>query len=167
MAKNPAVFKEGYHKLLQLLQQRWQQQEHEQGDINQFIEQGMKAYRYASDINEQQLSEIENQLRADLTAFVGSLEHSPEHYRETPEFLAIQDTLWQWLWQISDNSQVEWQGIADDFEHDGIYHSGEVVGLGRLECYQCQHQLFYYHPDVLPTCPDCNNNKFKRVPFQP
>ena len=71
---NSAVFKEGYHKLLQLLQQRWQQQP-DQHDINDFVAQGMVAYRYASDISEQQLNEIEQQLRDDLTAFVAAKSH--------------------------------------------------------------------------------------------
>lgn len=166
MSNNSAVFKEGYHKLLQLLEHRWQQQS-EPGDLNQFVKQGMAAYRYSSDISEQQLNEIENQLRVDLTAFIESMAPSTEDYRDSPQFLAIQGTLWQWLWQISDNSQVEWQELAEDFQHDGVYHSGEVVGLGRLECNKCKHHLYYYHPDILPTCPECNSNQFKRIPLRP
>jgi|GEM_PF-334345 len=161
---NSAVFKEGYHKLLQLLQQRWQQQP-DQHNINDFVEQGMVAYRYASDISEQQLNEIEQQLRDDLTAFVAEKSHQSGAGKQSLELLAMQETLWQWLWQISDNSQVEWQGVADDLQHHGIYQSGEIVGLGRLECKKCQHQLFHYHPDILPTCSDCNNDTFIRQPL--
>ena len=160
MANSSAVFKEGYHKLLLLLEHRWQ--ESKSGDINKFVQQGLEAYRFSSDITEQQLNEIEQQLRQDLNAFVASLKYNPPTYRETPELLAMQGTLWQWLWQISDNSQIEWQGIADDIEHNGVYHSGEVVGLGRLECNKCRHQLFHYHPDILPSCPECDGTQFKR-----
>ena len=161
MTNKNEVFKQGYHKLLLLLEHRWQ--ESKSSDINQFVEQGMRAYRFASDITEQQLNEIETQLRVDLNAFVESVKFNPPHYRETPELLAMQGTLWQWLWQISDNSQVEWQGVADDIEHDGIYRANEVVGLGRFECGKCHHQMFYYHPDILPSCPECDGAEFKRV----
>jgi len=161
---NSAVFKEGYHKLLHLLQQRWQEQP-EQHDINEFVEQGMQAYRYVSDISEQQLNEIEQQLRDDLTAFVEGKASDPSSGNQSLERLAMQETLWQWLWKISDNSQVEWQGVADDLQHAGIYQSGELVGLGRLECNKCQHQVFHYHPDILSTCTDCNNDTFIRQPL--
>ena len=163
MDNKMTVFKEGYHKLLQSLEQRWQRQDKSMADINEFVEQGMQAYRYASDINSEQLQEIEQQLKVDLTAFIDSIEQSPEGYSDSPQFLAIEGTLWQWLWLISDNSQIEWQGLADDFSHQGVYHSGEVVGLGKLECQQCQHSMSFYHPVLLSSCPQCDHQDFKRV----
>ena len=51
--------------------------------------------------------------------------------------------------------------------HHGVYHSGEVVGLGNLVCEKCHHHIAVYTPEVLPLCPKCGHDQFQRRPFEP
>lgn len=43
----------------------------------------------------------------------------------------IKESLWQELADITDKTQLEWREVFRDLNHHGVYHSGEVVGLGN------------------------------------
>ncbi|MDI5677483.1 hypothetical protein MJL30_38810, partial [Salmonella enterica subsp. enterica serovar Anatum] len=43
----------------------------------------------------------------------------------------IKESLWQELADITDKTQLEWREVFQDLNHHGVYHSGEVVGLGN------------------------------------
>ena len=68
---------------------------------------------------------------------------------------------------ITDKTQLEWREVFKDVSHHGVYHSGEVVGLGNLVCEQCHYHLAFYTPEVLPLCPKCGHDQFQRRPFEP
>ena len=76
-------------------------------------------------------------------------------------------TPWQELVDITDKTQLEWREVFQDLNHHGVYHSGEVVGLGNLVCEKCHYHLAVYTPDVLPRCPKCGHDQFQRRPFEP
>ncbi len=38
--------------------------------------------------------------------------------------LALKDTAWSWLADVTDRTQVEWQELADELEHKGVYRAG-------------------------------------------
>ena len=79
----------------------------------------------------------------------------------------IKESLWQELADITDKTQLEWREVFQDLNHHGVYHSGEVVGLGNLVCEKCHYHLAVYTPDVLPRCPKCGHDQFQRRPFEP
>ena len=43
----------------------------------------------------------------------------------------IKESLWRELADITDKTQLEWREVFQDLNHHGVYHSGEVVGLGN------------------------------------
>ena len=166
MINNRAIFKTGYQKLIDSLQRRWIEG-HKTEDIGSLVTRGMGAYRFTDEISNDQRLEIEMQLKIDLSVYFEMIKAQPIKYTDSPQYLAIEGTLWSWLLAISDKSQLEWLEISEDFKHDGVYDSGEVVGLGHLACYQCQHELIISHPEMLPSCPQCGGEKFKRIQFTP
>jgi len=165
MTNNRAIFKSGYHKLLQFLQRRWQEHGEEE-NIEQLITHGMKAYRFNNEISDAQLTEIEMQLKADLRMYAQLISEQQKESNE-PQKLAVEDTLWSWLVAITDKSQLEWVELQHDFNHDGRYHSGDIVGLGQFVCNDCNQQLSIYHPQEIGQCVDCNGEHFTRAPFNP
>lgn len=73
----------------------------------------------------------------------------------------IKESLWQELADITDKTQLEWREVFQDLNHHGVYHSGEVVGLGNLVCEKCHYHLAVYTPDVLPRCPSVGTTSFR------
>jgi len=165
MANNRAIFKSGYHKLLECLQRRWLEHGKEES-LEQLVTRGMQAYRFNNEISHQQLSEIEMQLKIDLSGYAQSVSALKNNLNE-PFKLVIEDTLWSWLVAITDKSQLEWIELSQDFNFDGQYRSGDIVGLGQFVCQQCNQQLSIYHPQEIGHCVDCDGELFSRAPFNP
>ncbi|KUM54501.1 zinc ribbon-containing protein [Rheinheimera sp. EpRS3] len=72
------------------------------------------------------------------------------------------EALWQELSSITDKSQLEWQELAQDFKHKGIYYQGEIVGMGRYRCSHCLQHIDYTHPAELLACGECGGVQFFR-----
>ncbi|MGR5404709.1 zinc ribbon-containing protein, partial [Vibrio mediterranei] len=49
----------------------------------------------------------------------------------------------------------------------GVYSSGEMIGLGILVCEQCGHKTEYNHPTTISDCPKCGHSTFSRQPLKP
>lgn len=167
MANNRAVFKSGYRKLLESLERRWQETSGKES-VEQLVKRGMEAYRYSSEISPSQLTEIEMQLQIDLDMYAKGLTRGDNlDIEQNIEQLVVENTLWSWLIAITDKSQLEWIELQEDFKHDGLYTSGEVVGLGQFVCKGCNEQISIYHPQEIGQCIHCNGKKFNRAPFNP
>ncbi len=92
----------------------------------------------------------------------------PENEPQDSVFLrVIKESLWRELADITDKTQLEWKEVFKDVNHHGVYHSGEVVGLGDLICEKCHFHLAVYTPEILSKCPECGNDEFTRRPFEP
>lgn len=78
---------------------------------------------------------------------------------------SLQEGLWQKLAQMTDQSQVEWSELVDDFSHDGIYHEGDSIGFGQLVCRNCQHEVDIYHAVTIVACTECGSTEFSRKAF--
>lgn len=93
------------------------------------------------------------------------LEEFARSYDESVFLRMIKERLWQRLADITDRTQLEWKEVFKDVSHHGVYHSGEVFGLGNLACERCHHTLAFYTPETLPLCPYCGFDEFHRQPF--
>ncbi len=61
-----------------------------------------------------------------------SYEESLKEESDSVFMRVIKESLWQELADITDKTQLEWREVFQDLNHHGVYHSGEVVGLGNL-----------------------------------
>ncbi|WP_411907263.1 zinc ribbon-containing protein, partial [Salmonella enterica] len=111
-----------------------------------------------------EVDELTRAVRRDLEEFAMSYEESQD---DSVFLRVITESLWQELADITDKTQLEWREVFQDLNHHGVYHSGEVVGLGHLVCEKCHYHLAGYTPDVLPLCPKCGHDQFQRRPFEP
>ncbi len=70
-------------------------------------------------------------VKRDLEEFARSYEESHEDESDSVFMRVIKESLWQELADITDKTQLEWREVFQDLNHHGVYHSGEVVGLGN------------------------------------
>ncbi len=72
------------------------------------------------------------------------------------------EQLWQQLSTITDKTQVEWQELPIDLQHQGHYLEGEVVGMGQYHCERCGAVQTHFHPAALLSCTECQHVRFIR-----
>ncbi|WP_130834380.1 zinc ribbon-containing protein [[Erwinia] mediterraneensis] len=119
-----------------------------------------------NDLTPSQVEEILRAVRRDMGEFARSYEEA-EPIGDSVFMRVIRESLWKELADITDKSQLEWREVFQDLHHHGVYHSGEVVGLGNLVCEKCHFERAIYTPETLSRCPECGHDQFQRQPFEP
>ena len=117
----------------------------------------------AGDLTQDELALIAEYVKRDL----GNYDESRAEVPESAFMLALKDTVWSWLADVTDRAQVEWSERAVELEHKGVYRAGDWVGLGVLVCDHCEWRHTVLHPQQLGTCPECGANEYHREPLSP
>ena len=136
-------------------------------DIDALVSQARAKVAQTSELTRTEIDELLRAVRRDLEEFAMSYGESQEDESDSVFLRVIKESIWQELADITDKTQLEWREVFKDVSHHGVYHSGEVVGLGNLVCEKCHHHLAFYTPEVLPLCPKCGHDQFQRRPFEP
>lgn len=136
-------------------------------DIDELVASARKRMNETGELTRTEADEVTRAVRRDLEEFARSYNESQGAFTDSVFMRVIKESLWQELADITDKTQLEWREVFQDLNHHGVYHSGEVVGLGNLVCENCHFLLAVYTPDVLPVCPKCGHNQFHRRPFEP
>ncbi|WP_437888945.1 zinc ribbon-containing protein [Phytobacter sp. V91] len=136
-------------------------------DIDALVEQARLRVTQTGELTRTEIEELTRAVRRDLEEFARSYEESQDEITDSVFMRVIKESLWQELADITDKTQLEWREVFKDLNHHGVYHCGEVVGLGNLVCEKCHFHLAIYTPDVLPVCPKCGHDQFQRRPFEP
>ncbi|NWC64683.1 zinc ribbon-containing protein [Cedecea sp. P7760] len=153
-----------YRELIESLSERLRKGER---DIDALVASARKQMNDTGELTRTEIEEVTRAVRRDLEEFARSYGESQDEFTDSVFMRVIKESLWQELADITDKTQLEWREVFKDLSHHGVYHSGEVVGLGNLVCENCHHQIAIYTPDVLPVCPKCGHNQFHRRPFEP
>ncbi|WP_039054935.1 zinc ribbon-containing protein [Enterobacter sp. Bisph1] len=136
-------------------------------DIDALVEQARQHVARTGELTHTEVDELMRAIRRDLEEFARSYSESQEEVTDSVFMRVIKESIWQELADITDKTQLEWREVFQDLNHHGVYHSGEVVGLGNLVCEKCHFHLAVYTPDILPLCPKCGHDQFQRRPFEP
>lgn len=153
-----------YRELVATLTERLRNGER---DIDALVEQARARVAQTGELTRTEVDELIRAVRRDLEEFAMSYSESQEDEEDSVFLRVIKESIWQELADITDKTQLEWREVFQDLSHHGVYHSGEVVGLGNLVCEKCHFHLAVYTPDVLPLCPKCGHDQFQRRPFEP
>ncbi|AFJ47792.1 zinc ribbon-containing protein [Shimwellia blattae] len=153
-----------YRELMTSLSERLRNGER---DIDALVDSARAKMEQTSALTRREIDEVSRAVRRDLEEFALSYSENQESLEDSVFMRVIKESLWQELADITDKTQLEWREVFQDLHHHGVYHSGEVVGLGNLVCENCNHHLAFYTPEVLPHCPKCGHTQFQRRPFEP
>ena len=153
-----------YRELVSTLSERLRNGER---DIDALVEQARMKISQSGELTHREVEMLTKAVRRDLEEFARSYEESQDELTDSVFMRVIKESLWQELADITDKTQLEWREVFQDLNHHGVYHSGEVVGLGNLVCEHCHYHLAVYTPDILPRCPKCGHDQFQRRPFEP
>ncbi|MGL5776666.1 MAG: zinc ribbon-containing protein, partial [Aeromonas veronii] len=138
----------GYEAFIAELQKQWQETEEFQGErLNRMIAKVQAYLEAASDLTQDELALIAEYVKRDLGNYDEG--RKDEQVEESAFMLALKDTAWSWLADVTDRAQVEWRELADELEHKGVYEAGDWVGLGVMVCDQGGWRHTVLHPQQL------------------
>ena len=118
-----------------------------------------------SQSSKDELALVEEFLKRDIASFVK--EQNTDNLSYSPTMIAMENTLWHWLSEITDRSQVQWHELTQDFKHHGYYQTGDIISQGNMVCTNCGHEMNIEFPGAIPDCPECDGEEFTREPLAP
>lgn len=65
--------------------------------------------------------------------------------------------------KVADKTRSELAQLANQARFMQEYHTGEITGIGTLQCDACQTQLHFKKTSRIPPCPKCHKTQFSRV----
>ncbi len=123
-------------------------------DIDELVASAERRLNEAEDLTRDEVRQVTQAVRRDLEEFARSYQESRDEFTDSVFMRVIKESLWQELADITDKTQLEWREVFKDVSHHGVYHSGEVVGLGNLVCEQCH----YHRRSTRRRCCRCARN---------
>ena len=132
--------------------------------IDEFIKQAKLYAGAAETMSEEKLQQFIDNLKYDLRDFY---QLNRAQAKDSVYLGLLNETLWDNLAKLTDKSQVEWAELVDDFEHDGVYKSGDFIGFGELQCEQCDEIITVMHASKVTECLQCGASQFFRLPLKP
>ncbi len=155
-----------YHTMQEHLHDALEAEQNAVSSLKQLVE---NAKQKVADLNEYTHEEIErigDYLHRDL-------EDAGTYISETGEDLGlwlhmeeelIEDRFKSLLLQAGDPTRIALTKLDQEAHH--VYHSGEVVCMGRFTCNACECEVQFNEPSILPKCPQCGATEFHRTPIR-
>ena len=132
---------------------------HEVKSLVEFIEQAKSVVLAAEAIPENKVKQFLENLDYDLHELYQQNQQEIQH----SIYLALlNERFWSLMVNITDQAQVEWAELCEDFQHNGDYKTGDVIGFGFLVCKQCHQSLTITHQSIVNDCFACGHNHFSR-----
>lgn len=152
-----------YHTMRDHLQDAINENRDHLPSLKQLIDDAKEKISDLDELTREEVEQIGEYLERDLEAAGNYLAETGEdlgrwfHMEET----LIEDRLKDLFAQISDPTRIALTRLDAAARHAQNYHSGEVVGMGKLECVQCGHTIQIDKTSVIPECPKCKGTTFK------
>lgn len=75
----------------------------------------------------------------------------------------IEDRILDIFSRVADKTRMELAKLATQARFMQEYHTGEITGIGTLQCDACQTQLHFKKTSRIPPCPKCHKTQFSRL----
>lgn len=117
------------------------------------------------ELTREEAEKVGNYLKRDV-------ENAGEYLNETGSELGewfrfdmqlIEDRLLEMFRLIADRTSIELSELARRADALGEWHTGEITGIGTLECKACGEQVHFHKSGHIPPCPKCHETRFRRV----
>jgi hypothetical protein len=131
----------------------------------QAIEASMEKASELGELSREEAQEVADYLKRDLQ---DAAEYISESGSELHDWLrfdldVVEQSLAQLFSQMVDHTKLELDKLEQRANAVGEWHTGEVVGIGTLECKGCGEQLHFHHTGHIPPCPKCRGTKYRRI----
>ncbi|GAA6203274.1 hypothetical protein [Thalassotalea sp. SU-HH00458] len=137
---------------------------HEVTQVVELIEHAKTIMKAAEEIPEEKFKQFIENFKYDLHEFY---QQNQEQAKHSIYLGLMKESFWAVMANITDKSQVEWAELCEDFHHDGVYQTNDVIGFGLLECQNCHQTQQITHFSKVNNCLHCGHNLFLRKSLTP
>ena len=126
------------------------------------------AMQKASDLGELTREEadlISIYVMRDLEDAAKFVDKSGQELRDWLQFdiNVVENTLLDIFSNMVDHTREALDGLKQRADAIGEWHTGEVTGIGTLQCKSCGEVMHFEKTGHIPPCPKCHGTKYRRV----
>ena len=129
------------------------------------IDAAMEKATELEELTSEEAEQVGNYVRRDLHDAANFINDSGSELRDWLRFdlEVVEQSLADIFAQMVDHTKLELDKLEQRATAIGEWHTGEVVGIGTLECKGCGEKLHFHHTGHIPPCPKCRGTAYRRI----
>ena len=157
---------DAYHRMLERLKLAVDRWEHgADTTLHRTLDEVQEKATELDELTREEAEKVGEYLKRDLQDAAVYLNDSGKEMRDWLRFdmQLVEDRLLDAFSSVADKTRLELLELQQRADAGGEWHSGEVCGIGTLECKSCGEQLHFHAPGHIPPCPKCHGTTFRRI----
>lgn len=129
------------------------------------IDAAMEKATELEELSREEAIEVADYVRRDLHDAAEFINKSGSELRDWLRFdlEVVEQSLADIFAQMVDHTKLELDKLEQRATAIGEWHTGEIVGIGTLECKGCGEHLHFHQTGHVPPCPKCRGTKYRRI----
>ena len=129
------------------------------------IDAAMEKASELGELTREEAEEVAGYVRRDLHDAAEFINDSGSELRDWLRFDldVVEQSLAGMFAQMVDHTKLELDKLEQRANAVGEWHTGEIVGIGTLECKGCGEHLHFHHTGHIPPCPKCRGTTYRRI----
>ena len=154
-----------YHTMQEQLHHTLDEGKEHLPTLKQLIEDAKEKSAELNELTREEMEAVGGYLKRDLESAGSYLAESGEDLGRWfhMEVTLIEDRLKELFHKMADPTRIALDRLDAEARATQLYHEGEVIGMGKLECTECQHTLQFSETSIIPACPTCGATHFRRI----
>ncbi|MFO7594275.1 MAG: zinc ribbon-containing protein [Pseudomonadota bacterium] len=134
-------------------------------DLHQAVETARERATELGELTREEAELVSIYVVRDLEDAATFIDKSGKELRDWLRFdlEVVEDTVLQIFSQMVDHTRVALDQLQQRANAVGEWHTGEIAGIGTLQCKSCGEMLHFHHTGHIPPCPKCHGTKFRRI----
>lgn len=157
---------DAYYRMLGRLKTSMEEAEHKAAPaVERAIERAQETATELGELTREEAERVGGYLRRDLDDAARFLADTGSELGEWLKFdlKLVEKGLADLFRDSVDYTRLEFDKLAKRADALGEWHSGEITGIGTLQCKACGEKLHFHHIGHIPPCPKCHGTVFRRV----
>lgn len=154
----------GYYRMLDQLHGSFADADSAKNLGNRYNDAVEKLYEL-EELSHEELDRISDYLRRDLHDAAQFINVNGRELKAWLNFdlELVEDKLLDMFSLLVDKTRVELNQFEQEATLVGEWHTGEITGIGTLECKGCGEHLNFHKPGHIPPCPKCRGSRYRRL----
>jgi len=129
------------------------------------IDEAMEKASELGELSREEAAEVAGYVRRDLHDAAEFINDSGSELRDWLRFdmEVVERSVAEMFAQMVDHTKLELDKLEQRANAVGEWTTGEIVGIGTLECKGCGELLHFHHTGHIPPCPKCRGTAYRRI----
>jgi hypothetical protein len=129
------------------------------------IDAAMEKATELGELSREEAEQVADYVRRDLHDAADFISESGSELGDWLRFdlEVVERSLAEMFAQMVDHTKLELDNLEQRANAIGEWHTGEIVGIGTLECKGCGELLHFHHTGHIPPCPKCRGTTYRRI----